>query len=302
MNTSRHRNLWAFQARYAPYLFISPFVILFCAFMAWPLLRSVVLSLQKFATPRTSRFVGLDNYAFLIRDKAFWYSVANTVYFTLFFLPLQITLSLGLALLLNNRRLRFRNFFRFAFFSSHLVGGVFVAVIFSLLLAERHGLINRAIAAILPGVGSEVQWLAKPSLAMPAIVMASLWLSVGYGMIYFLAALQAVDHELYDAAAVDGASAWQRFRHITLPGIRPVLNFMLLVGVIGSLQLFELPYVMFQGQNPFAVTVVMYLFIMGFDTGDLGYASAVGWMLVLMISMIAVVPIRRAFRREASGL
>src|SRR5262249_46013366 len=135
----------------------------------------------------------------------------------------------------------------------------------------RHGLVNRAIGALLPWVGTEIPWTAKPLLAMPAIVMAALWLSVGYGMIYLLAALQAVDRELYEAAQVDGAGRWARFHHVTLPSIAPVLRFLILVGVIGAFQLFELPYVLFgQSAGPagFGITIVMYLFVTGFRVGD----------------------------------
>src|SRR5205823_3915368 len=153
----------------------------------------------KVASPRTMRFVGLGNYRFLIHDLAFWGAVANTTYFAVVFIALQVPLSLGLALLLNSRYVVFRNFFRFAFFSAHLVGNVFVAILFALLLTPRHGLINRAIGLVLPFVGTETQWTNDPNLAMPAVILAALWLSVGYGMIYLLAALQAVDRELYEA-------------------------------------------------------------------------------------------------------
>ena len=289
------QKLWSLQARYAPYLFVSPFVALFCVFMLYPLVRSAVLSLYKAASPRTMKFVGLDNYRYLLHDWAFLGAVANTTYFAVVFIVLQISLSLGLALLLNGRRVRGRNFLRFAFFSSHLVGGVFVAVIFNLLLTPRHGLINKAIGAVLPAVGTETQWTAKPALAMPAIVMAALWLSVGYGMIYFLAALQGVDRELYEAAEVDGAGRWARFRHVTLPGIMPVLRFLVLVGLIGAFQLFELPFVLFSqtaGPAGRGITIVMYLYFMGFDTGDPGFASAVGWMLVGIILLISLTQVR----------
>jgi ABC-type sugar transport system permease subunit len=227
-------------------------------------------------------------------DDLFWLAVLNTLYFAVGFLILQIPLSLGLALLLNSRRMRFRNFFRFAFFSPHLVGNVFVAVIFGLLLAERHGLINRAIGTAFPFIGSEIRWLGKPVLAMPAVIMASLWLSIGYAMIYFLAALQAVDRELYEAAEVDGAGRWSQFWNVTLPGIRPVLIFMILVGTIGALQLFELPYVLFNGSGPgnAGLTIVMYLYQMGFDVGDIGYASAIGWMLVLLILGVSILQLK----------
>ena len=130
------------------------------------------------------KFVGLGNYRYLLHDLAFRGAVLNTTYFAIVYILLQIPLSLGLAVLLNNPRITGRKFLRFAFFSSHLVGNVFVAVIFSLLLTPRHGLINKALG---PFIGTETQWTAQPLLAMPAIIMAALWLSVGYGMIYFLA-------------------------------------------------------------------------------------------------------------------
>lgn len=288
------RRLWMWQAKAAPYLFVLPFVLLFLSFLLYPLVRSIILSFYNSAGPRASRFIGLENYLFLARDKLFWLAVGNTVLYTILFLSLQIPLSLGLALLLNSKAVRFRNFFRFAFFSSHLVGNVFVAVLFMLLLQPRHGLVNRMIGAVLPMVGTEVNWRGNAALAMPAIVLASLWLSIGYGMIYFLAALQAVDQELYEAAEVDGAGRWGRFWHVTIPGIRPVLIFILLVGTIGAFQLFELPYIFFDGPGPgqAGLTIVMYLYQTGFEAGNIGYASAIGWVLVLMIFLVAMAQLR----------
>ena len=265
-------------------------MILFCCFLLYPLGRSVVLSLHKTAGTANMTFVGLGNYRFLLTDMLFWVAVVNTVGYAVIFLSLQIPLSLGLALLMNNKAVRLRNLFRFAFFSPVLVGHVFVAVIFSLLLAQRHGLVNRAIGAVLPAVGTEINWTRDPRYALPAIIIASLWLSIGYGMIYFLAALQGVDRELYEAAEVDGAGPWSKFWHVTFPGIRPVLMFMVLVGTIGAFQLFELPYVLFQGPGPNnrGLTIVMYLFQYGFEFGDIGYASAVGWVLVLLIFALSL--------------
>jgi ABC-type sugar transport system permease subunit len=287
------QRFWYWQARGSPYLFVAPFVILFFCFMLYPLARSIVLSFYNTAGPRRSVFVGLGNYTFLLGDVLFWRAVANTVRYTILFLSLQIPISLGLALLLNNPAVRFRNFFRFAFFSSHLVGNVFVAVLFLLLLAPRQGLVNRMLGA-LPYFTSDLNWRGNATLAMPAIVLASLWLSIGYGMIYFLAALQAVDRELYEAAEVDGAGRWGRFWHVTLPGIRPVLVFILLVGTIGAFQLFELPYVFFDGPGPgyAGLTIVMYLYQQGFEFGNIGYAAAVGWMLVFMIFLVAMAQLK----------
>jgi ABC-type sugar transport system permease subunit len=291
--------LWRMQHRAAPYLFLSPFVVLFCCFMIYPLGRSVVLSFYKTSGPRQMTFIGLDNFRYLLGDQFFWMAVLNTTYYAVLFLSLQIPLSLGLAVLLNSPKVRMRNFFRFAFFSSHLVGAVFVAVIFQLLLQQRHGLVNRAIELVAPAIGSEVNWFGKPELAMPAVVMASLWISLGYAMVYFLAALQAVDRDLYEAAEVDGAGRWSKFWNITIPGIRPVLIFMILIGTIGAFQLFELPYVLFYnaGTN-YSVTIVMYLFQMGFETGDIGYASAIGWMLVAIILTVSLLQLKISLSRE----
>ncbi len=164
------------------------------------------------------------------------------------------------------------------------MGVVFVAVLFRLLMAPRVGFVNQIIGR-LPGLSADVNWLGDARFAMPAIVIASLWLNVGLGMVYFLAALQNVDPELYEAAAVDGAGPWHRFRHVTLPTIRPVMAFLVVVGTIGALSLFELPYIFFQGAGPrlAGLTVVMYLYEQGFQLGDLGFAAAVGWVLAVLV-------------------
>jgi ABC-type sugar transport system permease subunit len=293
MTPARSSRWWAFQARYAPYLFVAPFLILFCCFMAYPLGRSVVMSFYKYSTPRSPRWYGLGHYRFFLKDFLLWIAVANTVAFAIAYVCLQIPLSLGLALLLNSARVWFRNLFQFAFFAPFLVGNVFVSVIFMLLLARRTGLIPRIIGALHPA-WLDMSWLGDPVNARIAILVASLWLSVGWGMVFFLAALQGVDRELYDAAAVDGAGRWSRFRNVTLPGIRPVLIFLVVSGTIGAFQLFELPYVIFLQQGSPAgpkwagLTVVMYLYQQGFDAGDLGAACAVGWFLVLMIMGVAL--------------
>jgi ABC-type sugar transport system permease subunit len=131
--------LWAVQAKYAPYFFVAPFLILFCVFMVYPLVRSITMSLYTYAGPHTSRFIGLGHYRFFLTDLLLWIAVANTVIYAVAYMSLQIPLSLGLALLLNNARVRFRNWLRFAFFAPYLVGNVFVSMIFVLLLAQRQG-------------------------------------------------------------------------------------------------------------------------------------------------------------------
>ena len=292
-----HR-LWSLQYRSAPYLFVAPFLILFCVFFLYPLGRSVVLSFYNSAGPRSSRFVGWDNFLFILQDKLFYHALQNTLLYAIAIMALQIPLSLMLALALNRKNVRGRNVFRFAFFAPHLVGSVFVAVIFQLLLA-KNGPLNKSLAGIFPAM-LDFAWVNDPVLARIAVVIAALWLSVGYGMIYFLAALQSVDKELYEAADVDGAGAWSQFWHITLPGISPVLLFLMFVGTIGALQLFELPYVLFNGTGPglAGLTIVNYLFGAGFEQGNLGYASAVGWVLVLIIASVGLLQLSVARSKE----
>lgn len=280
--------LWTLQARYSPYLFVSPFVILFCTFLIYPLGRSFMLGFYKTAGPRNQLFIGFDNYKFLFQDVLFWVAVGNTTLYVIMFLSIQIPLSLGLAILLNSKLVHARSFFRFAFFSTHLVGQVFVAVMFAQILSVRGGLVNGLLSLVV-GHTVQINWIGDPYLARVSLVIASLWLSVGFAMIYFLAALQAVDQDLYEAAEVDGAGKWSRFIHITIPGIKPVLMFMILVGIIGAFQLFELPWVLFQqsaGPANAGLTIVTYLYVTAFQAGDLGYASAIGWMLVLIVLMI----------------
>jgi ABC-type sugar transport system permease subunit len=281
---------WKLQSRAAPYLFVSPFVTIFSIFQLYPLARSLFLSFHKTIGPRHSVFVGLDNYRFLLRhDLLFGLATLNTLAYTVAFLALQIPLALGMAVLLNSRAVRFRNLFRFAFFSSYLVGQVFVGVMFYQLFSAN-GLINRVLGEVVRHP-VQIPWLTSPGMVLPSILIAAVWLMTGYGMVYFLASLQAIDPGLYEAAAIDGAGSWSKFFHVTLPGIRPMLAYMILVGAIGGLQLFELPFVLLQGAGPDGrgMTIVMYLFIVGFNSGDLGYASAIGWTLVAILVVISLV-------------
>jgi lactose/L-arabinose transport system permease protein len=280
------RRLWQLQHRLSPQLFLSPFLLLFTTFFLYPLLRSLWLSFCSTIGPNHVRFIGLRNYAYLLHDVIFWGALANTAVYVIVFLTIQIPLSLFLAVQLNNQRVMGRNVLRFAFFSTSLVGPVFVAVIFAQFLNPRHDVI-----ATMLGRPAALPWLTDPVLARVAVLIAWLWLSVGFGMIYLLAALQAVDLQLYEAADMDGAGSWARFWHITLPGVRPVLGFLILVGLISGFQLFELPYVLLQGPGPAyaGFTVVMYLFTVGFQQGNLGYASAIGWALVI-VTALATMP------------
>jgi ABC-type sugar transport system permease subunit len=285
---------FSLQQRYAPYLFVSPFLIVFATFGLWPIVKSLLLSFYATNGPKSAVFVGAANFQFLLADPDFHTAVGNTAIFALASVFVQLPLSLGLALLLSQQWLRGREFFRLAFFSPHLVGSVFVAVLFQVLFIPQYGLLNKALH-VLFGIPLDTKWLSNPALVMPALVLTSLWMYVGFNMIYFLAALQAVDRELYEAATVDGANALQQFWAVTLPSIRPVAIFVLITATIGSFQLFELPYIMLNnssGPNKAGLTIVMYLYQTGFVTGDLGYASAVGWTLALGVLVISLIQAR----------
>jgi len=280
---------YRFQRRMAPYIFLSPFILLFVVFGLYPLVKSLFLSFYITVGPGAKEFVGLENYRFMLTSGAFRTAVINTLVFTLCSLFLQLPLSLGLALLLNSRLVRGRGILRLVFFSPNLVGQVFVAILFSVIFVPHFGMLNRALHLLI-GLDLDTHWLGDPRLVMPAIVLASLWMYVGFNMVYFLAALQAVDAELYEAAQVDGAGALQQLRHVTLPSIRHVAMLIVVMSIIGSFQLFELPYVMLRGPGPddAGLTVVMHLFLSGFGTGDLGYAAAVGWMLAAGVFLFAM--------------
>jgi ABC-type sugar transport system permease subunit len=282
------------QHRYAPYLFLSPFFVLFAVFGFWPLVQSLVLSTFATNGPKSQVFVGGANFAFLLRDPDFHTAVWNTAVYAFWSVFVQLPLALGLAILLSQKWVRGRETLRLAFFSPNLVGQVFVGVLFSVLFIPQYGLLNKALHFLIH-TPLDTKWLGEPGLVMPALVLTSLWMYVGFNMIYFLAALQAVDQDLYEAARVDGANGWHQFLAVTLPGIRPVATYVLITATIGSFQLFELPYIMLgngSGPNKAGLTIVMYLYNNGFVTGDLGYASAVGWTLAIGMLAISLVQLR----------
>ncbi len=284
------------QHRYAPYLFVLPFILIFGTFGLYPMLNSIYLSFFVTSGPQEKVFVGIDNFTTLLQDADFWKAVRNTVIFAFFSVFLQLPLALFLSVLLNSTLIKGRNFFRFVFFSPYLMGLVFAAILFNLLFADKVGMVNSMMYAV---TGREelrdLRWLSDSAYVMPAMVILALWIYTGFNMIYFLAALQAVEEQLYEAADVDGANIWHKFWHVTLPGIKPVLVFVVVFSTIGSMRLFELPWLLLnQGSGPdqAGLTIVMYLYQNGFVIGDLGYASAIGWTLALGILGITLLQVK----------
>ena len=290
---------------WVPYFFVAPFVLLFAVFMVYPLVYSLLLVTQQTSGPSDRVSVGLDNFVWLWSDPEFWTAVSNTLVFSGASVLIQIPAALALALLLNRPDIRGRSIFRLIFFAPILVGLAFVAVLFSLIFEKNTGLINvslHGITSALPWVGAwdlEFPWLQNHGLL--ALIIAAFWLSLGYNMVYFLAALQNVNKDLLEAAEIDGAGPGARFLHVILPAIRPIGSFVLLLSIIGSIQLFELPYLLLDpggGQEAQGLTVVMYLYNKGFDIGDLGMSSTVGWVIAAFL--LAMAALQKAFG-EAEG-
>ncbi|MFN3168827.1 MAG: carbohydrate ABC transporter permease [Phycisphaeraceae bacterium] len=284
---------------WAPYLFLAPFLAVFLVFIAYPMVLSASMAFQQNAGPGVSEPVGFKNFTWMVQDPAFWTAVKNTTIFAAASVFIQLPASLGLAMLLNSDRVRGRGIWRMIFFAPVLVGLPFVAVLAGLVFQKNTGMLNVTLHALF-GFDKEFPWLQE--YVMLALIVASFWMYVGFNMIYFLAALQNVNKDLLEAAEVDGANAWQRFRSVVIPAIRPVAAFVVLLSLIGSFQLFELPYLMLNesaGPNNQGLTLVVYLYQQGFDRGDLGYASAVGWMLALVLFGFAIV--QRLVNRESEA-
>lgn len=283
------------KGSWIPWFFLGPYLILTAVFFIYPFLNSIWLAFHQTNGPRSSVFVGLSNFSFVISDPLFFISVKNTTIYALVSIMVQLPLSLGLAMLLNSGKGRIRSLFRLILFSPHLVGQIFVGILFAVIFTPRYGLFNRGLQELI-GWGLEERWLANPSLVMPALIIVSMWLYVGFNMIYFLAALQNVDKGLQEAAKIDGANAFQIFWHVTLPQIKPVAIFVVVMSTIGSYQLFELPYALLGGFGPnnSGLTIVGYLYSTAFETGDLGTGAAIGWLLALIIFAISTVQLKVA--------
>ena len=284
----------------APYVFLVPYLLLSTVFFIYPFLRAVALAFYQTNGPRSSVFVGLANFRFLLHDGVFHTALGNTLIFTAFSLFMQLPLALALAMLLNSGQskweTRLKGFFRLMLFSPNLVGPIFVGVLFQVLLTPRYGLVNKTAQALI-GWGIEKHWVEDPKLVMPALVLSSLWLYVGFNMVYFLAALQSVDKELEQAARIDGANAWQVFWNVTLPSIRHVVVFVVILSTVGSFNLFELPLAMLNRTNGFGpdnagLTLITYLNEVAYRSGDLGLGSAVGWVVAIMIMTFSFIQFR----------
>lgn len=276
----------------AAWTFVAPALLAVGLFFAVPVISALLLSLTDFdiyalADLNNLRFVGLQNYQNLLGNPLFWGAMKNTVWFAVLGVPLSIAASLAAAVILNARVVKWRPIWRVMFFAPYVTTLVATAVVWRYLLHTRYGAINWA----LQGVGlPPVDWLGNPETSIPAILMFVVWKIFGYNMLIFLAVLQTVPDDLYEAARIDGAGPWKQFRHVTLPAIAPTMLLVSIISVAGFFQLFAEPYVMTQGgPAQSTVTVLYFMYEEGFKWWNLGSASAVAFILFLCIFAVTLV-------------
>ena len=272
----------------AGWLFAAPALTVIGLFFGLPVVAALALSLTDFdiyalADMGNLRFVGIGNYVGLLQNPLFWKSLGNTLYFVVVGVPLSVAMSLGAALLLHSKVGRLKPFFRTAYFAPVVTTVVAVAVIWRYLFHTKYGLVNWGLSAL--GVDA-IDWLGDPHWAMPTIILFAVWKNFGYNMIIFLAGLQSIPEDLYEAARIDGANTWKQFRHVTVPMLGPVLLLVSILTMAGYFQLFAEPYVMTQGGPLESTKSVLYLmYEEGFKWWNLGNASAVAFLLfVLMVA------------------
>jgi len=288
----------------AAWAFIAPALTILAVFFVIPVASGLALSFTDFdlyalADLANLRFAGLDNYAHVLSLPLFWKSLGNTLYFVVVGVPLSIALSLGCAVLLQSPLVRFKAFFRTALFAPVVTTLVAVAVIWRYLFHVRYGMLNAWLGNF--GLGP-IDWLGDPDWAMPSIILFSVWKGFGANMIIFIAALQAIPQELYEAARIDGAGRWRQFKDVTLPMLGPILFLVSVLSMAGYFQLFAEPYVMTQG-GPLESTVsVLYLmYEEGFRWWNLGRASAVAFLLFALMAVVTKGLMRLGRRSEASA-
>lgn len=279
--------LWNSRRERSPlalgYTFLAPSFIVLLVFIFTPVFFSLYLSFHQWNVVAANKpFVGLENFSQLLRDRTFWNSFKNTLIYTLH-VPVGMAISLFIAMLMN-RKIRGVNLLRTIFFLPSVASFVAVALVWQWMYHPEFGLLNYLLSFF--GV-ERIGWLSDPNLALVSVMILSVWMGIGYQMVIFLAGLQSIPEELYEVALTEGASAWQRFRYITLPLLKPTTFFVLITSVIGSFQVFTLVYVMTQG-GPLRATdvVVFHIYKNAWDYLKMGYASAISWVLFIVIMLI----------------
>ena len=293
-----------YSKRLAPYLFIMPFLVTLAVFWVVPLGRSFVMSTQEVLYGQGT-FIGLDNYERLWRDRIFWQALFNSMRYMILTLVLLIPIPLVLAALVNSSigSARIKGFFKASMFVPALTSVVVAGIVFRLIFAESDSAMMNQVAEIF-GLGP-VRWLRSDLTGLTALLAIALWRWTGVNMMYFLAGMQAIPSEYYEAASIDGASKLRQFIHITIPNIRPTVVYVVTISVYGGLAMFLESFMLYAGNNSpnnQGLTVVGYLYRKGIEENDLGFASAVGVVLLVIVMTINLCYLAASgtFRKEAA--
>lgn len=272
-----------------------PYWVHFLFFMAYPLLFSFILVFHEWDIYTPMRWVGVHNFIRLFHDDLFWQALLNTFYFLVIHIPAQIVLALLFAVLLNEK-IRGRGFFRAAFFMPVVVSGIVIAILWQQLFSMENGILNLLLTRI--GL-AKVPWLTSVEWAMPSVAIMATWKNVGLYVVLFLAGLQNIPAHLYEAAGIDGASAWQKFRHITLPMINPAMILVTILSTIGGFSLFIEPYVL-TGGGPMnrTLSAMLYIYKQAFYFNRMGYAATLGFFFAMLILVVVLVQ-RKVVEQEA---
>lgn len=281
------------------YLYLLPTMLILGSFSFYPVIKAFLISLTNW-NPISPKYIGAANYVQLMKDPAFWASLWHTLYFTVATVPTSIALSLGVALLLN-QQIRGRSFYRLAFFTPYITTVVAVTMVWSWIFQERFGLMNYLLELVhLPPQA----WLNSPRWSMPILVVMSVWKTLGYNVVIFLAGLQNVDPELIAAAKVDGASPRQVFRHVTWPLLSPTTFFVTIISIIGAFKVFTEVFVLY-GTTPgplrSAETIVFFIYDQAFHGWHLGYAAAASYVLFAIIFVLTLIQLVVARNRVHYG-
>ena len=297
--TRRRRLFPALSPKWAPYVLLSPFVVLFLVFGMFPLGFSLYLAFHRWQPASglsSMHFVGLGNFAFALHDPWFWQSMRNTLWLAVVAGVAQHVVAIPLAVFLQGAGRRLRDLLTGAYFVPYITSTVAVAILFSSFFALHHGLLNQLLLGLshLPLLrdwlpGHAIDWLGRPRYVKPAIALVVFWRYVGFNVVLYLAALQTISVDLYEASELDGANAWQRFWYITLPALRPMMWFAVTLSVIGGLQLFDEPFILTGGHggpDQAGMTAALYFYREAFDFDDFGGASAMSWILFGFIAVL----------------
>jgi multiple sugar transport system permease protein len=291
--------------RWAPYVLISPFLVLFGIFGVFPLGFSLYLAFQSWEPTsgmEAMRYVGMENFAFALEDLWFWKAMKNTGWLALMSGVPQHLVAIPLAAFIHASFKRLRDGVIGAYFVPYITSTVAIAILFSSLFSTDYGLINAGLKSIF-GI-ENIDWLGQPQYVKPAIALIVFWRYVGFNVVLYLAALQTIPKDLYEAATMDGAGRFQQFWYITLPGLRPMIFFGVTLSVIGGLQLFEEPFILTGGNggpDQSGMTAAVYLYRMAFDFNDFGGASAMSWLLFAVVALLTWVTNRLLRPREGSA-